>query len=161
MNEPADRFHRSLKRLRSFAREVRRRKVIRAAIAYLVGAWVLIEVASVIVDAFNMPDFALQALIGLVAIGLPVSMGLAWAYDITSRGIVRTAEAEPEPEAEDEPRTRSQRRHITMLSASIKVESSGEADPEEVLELQPAAMQLARKVCHRYGGQLRLCTPAK
>lgn len=127
--------------------------MIRAAVAYLVAAWVLIEVSSVVVDAFNAPDILMQGLIGLVILGLPVALALAWVYDVTSKGIVRTDDvAEEAPE--EEPRTRSQRRHITMLSASINVEAHGDVDPEDLLELQPAAMQLARKVCKRYGGQL-------
>ena len=132
--------------------------MIRAAIAYLVASWVLIEVSSVVVDAFNAPDIVMQGLIGLAALGLPVAMVLAWVYDLTARGIVRTSEVDAEQAAAaaaaDEPQTRSARRHMTMLRASISVEARGDVDPEDLLELQPAAMQLARKVCRRYGGNL-------
>lgn len=158
MTESPDHLHHKLDRIRNLLAEIRRRKMIRAAIAYLVASWVLIEVSSVVVDAFNAPDIVMQGLIGLVALGLPVAMALAWVYDLTARGIVRTDEADTEAAtdepAADEPRTRSQRRHMTMLRAAISVEARGDVDPEDLLELQPAAMQLARKVCRRYGGNL-------
>ncbi|MEJ2400280.1 MAG: AAA family ATPase [Xanthomonadales bacterium] len=158
MSKRPDHFHHKLDRLKQFLQEIRRRKMIRAAVTYLVAAWVLIEVSSVVVDAFNLPDIVMQGLIGLAILGLPFAMALAWIYDVTARGIVRTADATDEPDASDtspdEPSTRSARRHMTMLRASISVEASGDVDPEDLLELQPAAMQVARKVCQRYGGQL-------
>jgi hypothetical protein len=158
LSEHPDHIHHKLDRIKTVLQEIRRRKMIRAAVTYLVAAWVLIEVSSVVVDAFNLPDIVMQGLIGLAILGLPVAMVLAWIYDITARGIVRTADAEDgaetADEAQDEPRTRSQRRHMTMLRASISVEAHGDVDPEDLLELQPAAMRVARKVCQRYGGKL-------
>jgi hypothetical protein len=158
LSEPGGHIHHKLERVRNFLQEIRRRKMIRAAVTYLVASWVLIEVSSVVVDAFNAPDIVMQGLIGLVIVGLPVAMVLAWVYDVTVRGIVRTADLAEQDAgdeaADDEPRTRSQRRHMTMLRAAISVEAHGDVDPEDLLELQPAAMQLARKVCRRYGGQV-------
>jgi hypothetical protein len=132
LSERPDPIHHKLDRIKTVLQEIRRRKMIRAAVTYLVAAWVLIEVSSVVVDAFNLPDIVMQGLIGLAILGLPVAMVLAWIYDITARGIVRTADAEDgaetADEAQDEPRTRSQRRHMTMLRASISVEAHGDVD---------------------------------
>lgn len=132
---------------------MRRRKVFRTAAAYLVVAWVFVEVASVVLDAYNFANVYMQILIAIVVIGLPVTMVLAWVFDITSRGVVRTGES---LENEDEGlKTLSFRRQMIMLSASIKIEAMGDsADPEDLLELQPVAIQLARKVCERFGGHL-------
>lgn len=151
LNSFSNGFHNKMHRLRDFLLELWRRKVIRAAATYLVAAWVLIEVSSVIVDAFNTPEFILQILIGLVIAGLPVVMALAWVFDLTAKGLVLTDEVDAEDE---EPQTLSLRRHMTMLSAAINVETHGDVDPEHLLELQPAAMQLVRKVCKRFGGHL-------
>lgn len=147
-------IHQKVRGLKSFFHEVWRRKVIRSAAAYLVAAWVVVEVSSVVLDAFNMSETYLQVLIALAAIGLPVVMVLSWIFDITSRGIIRTGEAWADDE-EDEPHTLSFRRQMIMLSAAIKIEALGDSvDPEDLLELQPVAIQLARKVCERFGGQL-------
>jgi len=55
-------------------REVRRRKVIRAAITYVVSGWLVIQIADVLVDAFDGPGWLLQMLITAVAIGLPAPL---------------------------------------------------------------------------------------
>lgn len=149
-------IHQKVRGLKSFFHEVWRRKVIRSAAAYLVVAWVVVEVSSVVFDAFNMSDTFLQVIIALAGLGLPVVMVLSWIFDITSSGIVRTGEAwAEEEEEEDDPQPQSFRRQMIMLSAAIKIEALGDSvDPEDLLELQPAATQIARKVCERFGGHL-------
>lgn len=73
--------------MNKFIRELRRREVFRTAGLYVGVAWILIEVASVLFDAFGAPDWALQATIILAVIGFPVTLVLAWIYDITESGI--------------------------------------------------------------------------
>ena len=73
--------------MNKFIRELRRREVFRAAGLYVGVSWILIEAASVLFDAFEAPDWALQAIIILAVIGLPVTIVLAWVYDVTDSGI--------------------------------------------------------------------------
>jgi len=73
--------------MKRFIRELRRREVFRSAGLYVGVAWILIEVASVLFDAFGAPDWAIQAVIILAVIGFPVTMVLAWIYDVTETGI--------------------------------------------------------------------------
>jgi tetratricopeptide (TPR) repeat protein len=73
--------------MKKFIRELRRREVFRTAGLYVGVAWILIEVSSVLFDAFDAPDWALQAVIILAVIGFPVTLVLAWIYDITEHGI--------------------------------------------------------------------------
>ena len=56
----------------------------------MVGAWVLAQVADLVTDAFNSPDWVIQMIITLLVIGLPVSLLLSWAFDLTSDGLLRT-----------------------------------------------------------------------
>ncbi len=141
--------------VRSFLREVWRRKVFRTAAAYFVVAWLIVEVSSVVLDAFNFADVYMQVVIAVVTIGLPITLVLSWIFDITSGGIVRTGEAWADDEEDEVPQTLSFRRQMIMLSAAIKIEATGDsADPEDLLELQPVAIQLARKVCERFGGHV-------
>ena len=75
-----------------FFAELKRRKVYKVAAAYAVVAWLLIQAASIMLPAFEAPAWAMKALISAVALGFPVAMLLAWAFDITPEGIVRTAD---------------------------------------------------------------------
>ena len=76
-----------------FLAELKRRKVYKVAAAYAVSAWLVIQAASIMLPAFEAPGWVMKALISAVALGFPVAMLLAWAFDITSEGIVRTADA--------------------------------------------------------------------
>jgi len=76
-----------------FWQEMRRRRVLRLAGLYIVGAWVVIEVASVFFPAWGIPDAALRYLFVAAAAGFPVALIFSWYYDITSEGIVRTQPA--------------------------------------------------------------------
>jgi adenylate cyclase len=76
--------------------ELRRRKVIRVAAVYLVAAWLLIQVADAIFEPIGLPAWSLKLVIVLVALGVPLACVLAWAFDVTPRGIER-AEAATDP----------------------------------------------------------------
>ena len=68
-------------------KELRRREVFRTAGLYVGIAWIVIEGASVLLPAFDAPDWVLRALIIVAIIGLPVAIVLAWVFDITDKGI--------------------------------------------------------------------------
>ena len=70
--------------------ELRRRKVFRVAAVYLVAAWLAIQVADTVVEPIGLPAWTLRLVILLAAIGFPVACALAWAFDVTPRGIERT-----------------------------------------------------------------------
>ncbi len=76
-------------RLKDLVQELRNRSVFRALVAYTVAAWVLLQVADVVVDRLPLPGNSMTILIVLVVLGFPVTAILAWAYEITLRGIVR------------------------------------------------------------------------
>jgi len=79
--------------------ELKRRKVFRVAIGYIVGAWVSVQVADLVADNFNAPDRVMQVIIALLVVGLPISLVLAWIFDLTPNGIVRARDEESnEPE---------------------------------------------------------------
>ena len=70
--------------------ELRRRKVFRVAAAYLVVAWLLVQVAGTTFEPLGLPPWALKLVIVVVALGFPVACVLAWAFDVTPRGVERT-----------------------------------------------------------------------
>jgi len=73
--------------------ELKRRRVFRAMGAYVVGAWVVIQVASTTFGPLGLPDWSQRALILALAAGIVPAFVLAWIYDFTAGGIVRTESA--------------------------------------------------------------------
>src|ERR1044071_2694635 len=79
----------------SFFAELKRRNVYKVAVAYAVVAWLVIQVASIVLPTFHAPEWTLQVIIALVAIGFPAALVCSWAFEITPEGIVRESEIEP------------------------------------------------------------------
>ena len=71
--------------------ELRRRKVVRVAVVYIVIAWLLIQVADATFEPIGLPTWANRLVIVLAVLGFPLACGLAWAFDVTPRGIERTS----------------------------------------------------------------------
>ncbi len=67
--------------------ELKRRNVVRVAIAYAVVAWLLLQVADVVLDNIDAPTWVFQAILLLLIIGLPVALIFAWAFELTPEGI--------------------------------------------------------------------------
>lgn len=74
-------------RLQKLIRELRRREVFRTAGYYVGIAWIIIEGASVLLPAFDAPEWVLRALIIAAIVGFPIMIVLAWIYDVTEHGI--------------------------------------------------------------------------
>ena len=70
----------------AFIDELKQRKVVRVAVAYLVVAWLGVQVASIALPAFDAPAWVLRVLILLLALGFPMALILAWAIDLTPDG---------------------------------------------------------------------------
>jgi len=73
--------------------ELKRRKVFQVAAVYAVMAWLIIQVIDVINDPLNLPGWLDTVVIVLIAVGFPIAMVLAWAFDLTPHGIEREADA--------------------------------------------------------------------
>ena len=74
--------------------DLRRRRVFRLAGLYIIGAWVVIEVASVLFPAWSIPDAALRYLFIAAVLLFPVALVFGWIFDITPDGLVRTRPAD-------------------------------------------------------------------
>ena len=80
----------------SFISELKRRNVFRAGAAYVVLAWLVVQVADVILDAFEAPSWLMRGVIITLAVGFPITLFVAWAFELTREGLKRTAEVELE-----------------------------------------------------------------
>ena len=75
--------------------ELRRRNVIRMAGLYLVGAWLMVQVAETLLPIFGTPDWVLKAVVVLLAIGFVPTLVFSWLYELTPDGLKRDAEVTP------------------------------------------------------------------
>ncbi len=73
-----------------FFEELKRRKVYRVAAAYIIAAGFIIQIGSAVFPAWELPNWAFRFVVVLLLIGFPISLILAWAYDVTSEGIRTT-----------------------------------------------------------------------
>jgi len=69
--------------------ELRRRRVFRVTTSYLIGMWILLQVAEVTFAPLHFPSWWITALTILAVGGVPIIISLAWTYEITSDGVVR------------------------------------------------------------------------
>ncbi|MEJ2679198.1 MAG: tetratricopeptide repeat protein [Gemmatimonadota bacterium] len=79
--------------LQSFLAEMKRRRVWRVAGAYVVVMWMTLEIALTSFDVFGFPHWVSTLAVLSAFLGFPVAMTLAWAFDITPQGVVRTPAA--------------------------------------------------------------------
>lgn len=82
-----------------FFEELKRRKVIRVFVAYIVASWLLLQVADVLSNVLALPDWAPKLVFFLLVVGLVPALILAWAYEITPDGIKTDSESRGEPPA--------------------------------------------------------------
>ena len=69
--------------------ELKRRNVFRVAIAYAVIGWVIAQIAELVFDAFGSPDWVLKTFLAVLALGFPIAVLFAWAFELTPEGIKR------------------------------------------------------------------------
>ena len=71
----------------SLVSELKRRKVFKVAVAYLVVAWVVIQVVTTVAPQLGVPDWAPRLITLVVLLGFPVALVLSWVFDVTPEGI--------------------------------------------------------------------------
>jgi len=76
-----------------FWQEIKRRKVVRVVIAYLIVGWGLIQIADVTLQPLHLPDWAGTLVIWLIGLGFPIAVILAWVLDVTPEGVKVTQAA--------------------------------------------------------------------
>jgi serine/threonine-protein kinase len=80
---------------RNFFTELKRRNVYKVAVAYAVVGWLLVQIATQVFPFLEIPNWVIRLVIALVAIGFPVALVIAWAFELTPEGIKRTEHVDP------------------------------------------------------------------
>jgi len=78
----------------SLLAEIKRRKVVRVAVAYIGIGWLIVEVLSTILPTFEAPAWPSKAAVLVILAGFPLAIGLAWALEVTPEGIRREGRAD-------------------------------------------------------------------
>jgi TolB-like protein/Tfp pilus assembly protein PilF len=99
--------------------ELKRRNVYKVAVAYAVVGWLLVQVATQVFPFFEIPNWAVRLVVLAIAIGFPIALVIAWAFEATPEGIKRTEVADAMPAA-----TRQKKHawiYIVVVGAAISV----------------------------------------
>jgi adenylate cyclase len=73
-----------------FWEEIKRRKVFRLALIYVVVGWIVIQAADIMLPALGVPEWGVSLVVVLVLLGFPAALVLSWMFDVTSEGVRRT-----------------------------------------------------------------------
>ena len=78
----------------NFFAELKRRNVYKVAVAYAIVGWLLVQIATQVFPFLEIPNWAIRLIILAIAIGFPVALIIAWAFELTPEGIRRTEDAD-------------------------------------------------------------------
>ena len=104
----------------NFFTELKRRNVIRMAGLYLVGAWLLVQVAGTVLPMFGAPDWLPRSIVILLAIGLLPALIFSWVFEMTPEGLKRDEDVAPEQSI-----ARRTGRKIVAVTIALAVVAAG------------------------------------
>lgn len=108
-------------KFQEYFNELKRRNVIKSALAYLVVAWLIAQVLSTVLPAFGSPEYVLKWALILLGLGFPIWLIFAWVYEITPEGIRKTIDVDPEESISSKTANRLNKLIITVLTLTIIV----------------------------------------
>ena len=106
-------------KLDNFFAELKRRNVVRAAGLYLVGAWLLTQVASTVLPMFGAPDWLPRSIVILLAIGFLPAVVFSWVFELTPQGLKRDEDVRPEESIAPQTARRMDRMIIAVLLLAL------------------------------------------
>jgi len=105
-------------KINNFFAELKRRNVYKVAVAYAIVGWLLIQVATQVFPFLEIPNWIVRLVIVLVAVGFPIALVIAWAFELTPEGIKRTEDV-------DIPAGRGSRKHtwiyVVLIGAGFSI----------------------------------------
>lgn len=125
--------------------ELKRRNVVKVAVAYAVVGWLLIEIAATILPLFEAPDWIAQVFAFFVILGFPLALVLSWAYELTPEGMKRSHEV---PAAESITQATGRKIDFAIIGALVLAlgfmvysyvleDTSGESSEVAAVESEP------------------------
>src|SRR5437867_3429638 len=103
----------------NFFAELKRRNVIRVTGLYLVGAWLLVQVAGTVLPMFRAPEWLPRTIVVLLAIGFVPAVILSWVFELTPEGLKRDEDVAPERSITPKTGRRMDRMIIVVLVLAL------------------------------------------
>jgi TolB-like protein len=103
----------------SFFAELKRRNVVRMAGLYLVGAWLLVQVAGTVLPMFGAPEWLPRSIVVLLAVGFIPALIFSWVFELTPAGLKRDADVAPEESIAPQTARRMDRMIIFVLALAL------------------------------------------
>jgi TolB-like protein/Tfp pilus assembly protein PilF len=142
----------------SFWGELKRRNVYRVGVVYAIVAWLLVQIADVVLPTFAAPGWIMKVLTFLLLLGFPIAVVFAWAFELTPQGLMRTEDVPVEESVTPVTRRRLNVIIIGLLSLAVAVlivlnyvvpEGEPEvANPAAQVEAADTERQIAKDVPH-------------
>ena len=137
----------------NFFAELKRRNVYKVAVAYAIVGWLLVQIATQVFPFLEIPSWVVRLVIALVALGFPIALTIAWAFEVTPEGIKRTEDVDA---AATTPRRKHGWVYIAATGAALLVglffvgryTASNRAGPGQAANpppLEPAAAAIPQK----------------
>ena len=120
--------------------ELKRRNVFKVAVAYAIAGWLIIQIATSVFPAFKFPDWTTQFVIILVLIGFPISVIVAWAFELTPEGVKRTDEVPEEKSV-----TKRTGRKLNVVLGVLLVMAVGIIFYQQFFKTRPAVSEATSK----------------
>jgi len=105
---------------RNFFAELKRRNVYKVAVAYLVAAWLIVQISTQVFPFFEIPNSAVRLVVLVLILGFPIALVLSWAFEITPEGIKREEEVSP-----NESITHKTGRKLVRITIALAVIAAG------------------------------------
>jgi adenylate cyclase len=102
-----------------FFAELKRRNVVRFAGLYLVGAWLLVQIAGTLLPVFDAPAWVMKSLVGLLAVGFFPALIISWVFELTPTGLKRDEDVRPEESIAPQTARRMNRLIIAVLVLAL------------------------------------------
>ncbi len=127
----------------SLLSDLRRRHVFRVVALYIVGAWLLLQMADVIFPGIGIPESSIRFVIIGIIVGFPIALVFGWMYEITPQGIVRTA---PLSETDQGPDLSLRGTDYIILGAlalvAVSITYGLIVKLSDIAEIEPASVEL-------------------
>jgi adenylate cyclase len=129
----------------SIVQELKRRNVFRVAIAYLTGAWLLVEITETLFPIYGLSDAAVRLVVTLLAIGFPLTLVFSWIFELTPEGLRLEKDIDPSVTAAHPTGKKLDRAIIVLLALALGYFAFDKfvLEPERVVEIAETAARSA------------------
>jgi TolB-like protein len=121
--------------------ELKRRNVIRVGIAYIVGAWLLAQIADLVLDVIGAPDIVLRSVVAVLALGFLPAVVFAWVFEMTPEGVKKESEIDRSQSITEQTGKKLNLATIMMVIAAVVFVVAERYWPQEVTSGSEIASQ--------------------